>query len=311
MKAVALTSFDAAPELRDDLRAPAPAPAEVLVRVHASSVNPVDNSIAAGMLKEMVEHEFPVILGRDYAGVVEQVGADVTHYAVGDEVFGFLMHASPTVHDGSWAELIAVPEDTSIAPAPNGVEAAIAGAAPLAGIAAMASIDALALSAGETLLIVGATGGVGSFAVQLAARAGATVIAPALPEDENYLRELGVSELLPRDADLAATAREQYPDGFDAVLDLVSYAPGDSASLLKDGGQLASPLGAAGEGPGRTNVMAAPTPENLQRLGRLLADRSVGVPVHATYELAQAPDALTALATAHIQGKLAIRIPVT
>jgi NADPH:quinone reductase-like Zn-dependent oxidoreductase len=219
-----------------------------------------------------LEYEFPVILGRDYAGVVEQVGAEVTRYAVGDEVFGFLLHANPTVRDGSWAELIAVPQDMFIGRAPQGVDLAIAGAAPLAGIAAMMAIDALELSDGDTVLIVGATGGVGSFAVQLAARAGATVVAPALPEDETNLRELGVSELLPRDDDLVAAAREHHPDGFDAVLDLVNYAPGVPATLVKDGGRVASPTGAAGEGPGRTMVMAAPTPENLERLARLLAD---------------------------------------
>jgi len=305
MKAVAITAFDTPPALRDDLPAPTPGPTDVLVRVHASSANPADNSIAGGMLKQMgVEYEFPVTLGRDYAGVVEQIGADVTRYAVGDQVFGFVMHANPTVRDGSWGELIVVP-DTSIAPAATGVDAAIAGAAPVAGIAAMTAINALALSEGDTLLIVGATGGVGSFAVQLAARAGATVVAPALLEDEAYLRELGVGELLPRDGDLAGAARERHPDGFDALLDLVSFAP--DAALLKDGGRLASPLGAAGDGPGRTNVMAAPTSENLQRLARLLAD-GLRVPIHATYELAQAPDALNALAATHTQGKIAIRI---
>jgi NADPH:quinone reductase len=309
MKAVTLDTFGTPPALRDDLPAPTPAPTEVLVRVYASSANPADNSIAAGMLKQMgIEYDFPVTLGRDYAGVVEQVGPEVTRYAVGDEVFGFLLHANPTVRDGSWAELIAVPQDMFIGRVPHGVDLATAGAAPLAGIAAIMAIDALELSEGDKVLIVGATGGVGTFAVQLAARAGATVVAPALPEDEAYLRELGVSELLPRDGDLAAAARERYPDGFDAVLDLVNYGPDVPATLVKDGGRVASPTGAAGEGPGRTMVMAAPTPENLERLARLLADGMLRVPVQATYELAQAPDALTALATTHTRGKLAVRI---
>jgi NADPH:quinone reductase-like Zn-dependent oxidoreductase len=309
MKAVTLDAFDTPPRLRDDLPAPTPAAHEVLVRVHASSINPADDSIAAGVLKQMgVEYEFPVILGRDYAGVVEQVGPQVTRYAVGDEVFGFLLHANPTVRDGSWAELIAVPQAMFIGRAPRGVDLATAGAAPVAGIAAITAIDALELSEGDTVLIVGAPGGVGSFAVQLAARAGATVVAPALPEDEAYLRELGVSELLPRDGDLAAAARERHPDGFDAVLDLVNYAPGVPATLARDGGRVASPAGAAGEGPGRTMVMAAPTPENLEHLARLLADGTLRVYVQATYELAQAPDALTALPTTHTQGKLAIRV---
>jgi NADPH:quinone reductase-like Zn-dependent oxidoreductase len=308
VKAVTITAFDTPPVL-DELPAPMPGPTEVLVRVHASSVNPVDNGIAAGMLKQMgVEYEFPVTLGRDYAGVVEQAGAEVTRFAAGDQVFGFLLHANPTAHAGSWAELITVPEDTSIAKAPAGVEMASAGAAPLAGITAMLSVDALELSDGDTVLIVGATGGVGSLAVQLATRAGATVVAPALPEDEDYLRGLGISELLPRDADLATAARERHPDGFNAVLDLVNYAPDVPATLLKEGGRIASPTGAAGEGPGRTMVMAAPTAENLQRLAGLLTKGTLRVPIQTTYELAQAPDALTALATAHTQGKLAIRI---
>jgi NADPH:quinone reductase len=309
MKAVTLDAFDTPPRLRDDLPAPTPAPTEVLVRVRASSVNPADTSIAAGVLKQMgVEYEFPVILGRDYAGVVEQVGPEVTRYAVGDGVFGFILHANPTVRDGSWAELIAVPQDMFIGPAPQGVDLRTAGAAPVAGIAAIMAVDALELSDGDTVLIVGATGGVGSFAVQLAARAGATVIAPALPQDEAYLRELGVGELLPRDGDLAAAARQRHPDGFDAVLDVVNYAPDVPATLVKDGGRVASPTGSAGEGPGRTMVMAAPTPENLERLARLLADGTLRVPIQATYELEQAPDALSALPTTHTQGKLAIRV---
>jgi NADPH:quinone reductase-like Zn-dependent oxidoreductase len=308
VKAITLASFDTRPALAD-LPAPTPAPNEVLVRVHTSSVNPVDNGIAAGMLKQMgVEYDFPVVIGRDYAGVVDQVGAEVSSVAVGDHVFGFLLHANPTAHDGSWAELITVPQDISIAKAPEGVDLAAAGASPLAGITAMLSIDALDLSEGDTVLIVGATGGVGSLAVQLAARAGATVVAPALAEDEVYLRDLGVSELLPREGDLGAAARARFSGGFDAVLDLVNYGPGVPASLVKDDGRVASPTGAAGEGPGRTMIMAAPTSENLQRLAGLLADGTLRVPIHTTYELAQAPDALTALATTHTRGKLAVRV---
>src|SRR2546423_5735277 len=105
MRAITLDSANTAPALREDLPAPTPADNEVLVRVQASSVNPVDNGIAAGMLAGMgVEHQYPVTLGRDYAGVVEQAGAAVTGYQPGDQVFGFVLHANPTVHDGAWAE---------------------------------------------------------------------------------------------------------------------------------------------------------------------------------------------------------------
>jgi NADPH2:quinone reductase len=309
MRAITLDSADTAPALRENLPEPTPADNEVLVRVHASSVNPVDNSIAAGLLAQMgVQYEYPVTLGRDYAGVVEQTGDAVSHYKPGDHVFGFLLHANPTARDGAWAELITVTEELSIAPAPDGVEVAVAGAAPLAGITAMTAVDALDLSDGDVVLVAGATGGVGSLAVQLAAGSGARILAPALPEDEQFLRELGVSDVLPRDGDIAELVRERVPDGVDALLDLVNYAPGTYDAALKPDARVASPIGAAGEGPGRTNVMSAPTGENLQRLGALLADETLRIPVQATYPLAQAPEALAALAGEHTQGKLAIQV---
>jgi NADPH2:quinone reductase len=309
MRAITLDGPDTAPALRDDLPEPTPADNEVLVRVHASSVNPVDNSIAAGLLAQMgVAYEYPVILGRDYAGVVEQVGSAVSDYRPGDHVFGFLLHANPTVRAGAWAELIAVTEELSIAPAPDGVDLAVAGAAPLAGITAMTAVDALDLSAGDVLLVAGATGGVGSLALQLAARAGARILAPALPEDEQFLHDLGVSDVLPRNGDIGQLVRDLVPDGVDALLDLVNYAPGTYDAALKPDARVASPTGAAGEGPGRTNVMSAPTAENLQRLGALLADGMLRVPVQATHELAQAPEALAGLTGQHTQGKLAIKV---
>jgi NADPH2:quinone reductase len=309
MRAVTIDRPEALPALREDLPAPSPADNELLVRVHASSVNPVDNSIAAGLLAQMgVEYDYPVILGRDYAGVVERAGVAASRYGPGDEVFGFLLHANPTVHAGSWADLITVTEELSIAPAPDGVDLATSGVAPLAGITAMTAIDALDLSDGHVLLVAGATGGVGSLAVQLAVKARATVVAPALPEDEEFLRGLGVSEIVPRDGDVVAAVREHHPGGADALLDLVNYVPGTYDAALKPGARTASSTGAAGEGPGRTDVMATPSPENLERLGALLADGTLHIPVQLTYELAQAPDALNALTGEHTQGKVAIRV---
>src|SRR3954454_18976704 len=106
MRAAALNAPDATPALREDLPEPSPAENEVLIRVQASSVNPVDSSIAAGMLAQMgVEYEYPVVLGRDYAGVVEQAGPGVSAFSDGDEVYGFLLHANPKARDGAWAEL--------------------------------------------------------------------------------------------------------------------------------------------------------------------------------------------------------------
>jgi NADPH:quinone reductase-like Zn-dependent oxidoreductase len=301
IKGVVIDAEGSAPIVRTDLPAPTPGPGDVLVRVHASSANPVDNAIAAGMLVGMIEHEFPVTLGRDYAGVVEEVGADVTNFAPGDEVFGFVSHADPTVQKGSWAELITLPQDVGIARTPGNGDLATAGAAPLTGITAMTLVDALELSAGETVLVVGATGGVGSLAVQLAAHAGATVIAPALAEDEDFLRELGVDQRIDRDGDLSGVRAN-------AVLDLVSYAPGAFDAALEPGGRVASPNSAAGEGPGRTNVTSDPSTENLERLAQLLDGGTLKIHVQDSYDLDRAAEALQTLGSTHTRGKLAIRV---
>jgi NADPH:quinone reductase len=306
MRAFTLESFESQPALREDMPEPNPAANEIVVRVRASSVNPVDVFIGMGALAGMFEHEFPVILGRDFAGIVERVGDGVSLYGAGDEVFGFVPHANPAVHAGSWAELIVLPEDDHAAAKPEGVDAAAAGAAPVAALTAIAACDALAPTAGEDVLVVGATGGVGSFFVQLAASTGANVIAPALAEDESYLRDLGVSEILDRSADIAAAVREAHPDGVDALFDVVSQAP--DASLLKEDGRLASSLGAAGEGEGRFNVMAVSSPSNLQRLGEFLAEGTLRVPIQRAYPLDQVGESLQALPTTHTQGKLGITI---
>jgi NADPH2:quinone reductase len=311
MRAFTLDDFDATPALRDlPTSAPAPGDGELVVRVQASSANPVDNAIAAGMLKGMIEHEFPVILGRDYAGMVEQAGPGTSRFSAGDEVFGFVLHGDPAVHRGSWAELITVAE-SALAAKPAGVATADAGATPLAGITALFCVDALELSAGQSVLVVGANGGVGSFAVQLAAHAGAHVIATAHAEDHDYLRGLGAGELVDRDGDVAAAVRAEHPDGIDAIVDLASYTPdafGAYAAALKPGGRVSSPLPGVGDGEGRFGVMARPDPAALERLGAHLEAGTLRVPIQASYGLEQAGEALGALASTHTQGKLAISV---
>ena len=305
MRAFTLDGFDTQPSLRE-LPEPEIAANELLVRVHASSVNPVDAFIAAGYLQQYSEYEFPVTLGRDFAGIVERVGSEVTGYATGDEVSGYVRHASPNVHRGSWVELIAVPEDVEVAAKPRSVDFALAGAASLAGVSAIDAFDGLDVRDGTTVLVVGAAGGVGSFFVQLAASAGAHLVAPALPEDEEYLRELGVAEIVPRDGDVTAALSETHPDGFDAILDVVSQEP--DTSPLKPGGRLASTLGAAGEGRDRINIVAEPTPANLQRLAELLDAGTLHVHIQRSYPFEEAAEALGALQATHTQGKLGVSI---
>ena len=130
----------------------------------------------------------------------------------------------------------------------------------------------------------------------------------AITLTEDYLRALGVADILPRDDDIAAAARERYPDGVDALLDNVSFAAGAYDAALKDGARVASPNNAAGEGHGHTNVMSVPTPENLERLARLLDTGTLKVHIQRTYPLDDAAAAMNALATTHTQGKIAIQI---
>ena len=309
MRAFTLDAFGSPPGLRHDLVAPRPDAEEVIVRVLASSVNPVDAAIAAGMLREVAEHRFPVVLGRDYAGVVEQAGAAVSAFAPGDTVYGFLPYADPAVQHGTWCELIAVAAAGPIAPQPASLDAAAAGAAALAGVTALACLDALQLGDGDTLLVVGAAGGVGSLAVALAARGGVPVLATGRGDDVDYLRDLGADEVVDRDGDITEEVRPHH--AVTALIDLVSGTPEAlqaNAAVLVDGGRAVSPLGAAGDVPGEHNVMGLASAGNLRRLAQLIDKRAVPVHIERTYPLADAGAALHAVIDEHKRGKLALSL---
>jgi NADPH:quinone reductase-like Zn-dependent oxidoreductase len=177
MKAIAIDGFGAPPGLHD-LPVPQPGEGEVLVRVRASSVNGFDVSVASGCLKGVIEHRFPVVLGRDFAGTVEAAGPGVQSPRPGDTVFGVVTKRA--LGDGAFGEYVTAPV-TSTVRVPVGLDLAVAGALGLAGTAALAAVDAVAPVPGQAVLISGATGGVGVFAVQLAAASGAYVISTARP----------------------------------------------------------------------------------------------------------------------------------
>src|SRR5215216_877509 len=166
---------------------------EVLIRVRAAGVNPFDWKVADGMLRGELEHRLPLILGFDAAGVVERIGADVTELAEGDEVYGYLF--KPVIGGGTYAEYVGAPEPI-VAKRPATVGFAEAAALPTPGLTAMDLVDAVDIRKGETILIVGATGGVGSYATQLAARRGAHVMATARQTNEALVRELGAAETI-------------------------------------------------------------------------------------------------------------------
>jgi len=163
----------------------------VLIRVKAAGLNAIDNMVAGGGLAGMMPHEYPVVLGRDAAGVVEAVGAGVDHVAVGDEVFGHVLLAPP-IQAGTLAEY-AVLAAAAVSTKPAGLDFVSAAPLPLAGAAASAAVDLVEAQAGQTVLVNGASGGVGSYAVQLLAAKGATVIATGTSEDTDRLKGLGAS----------------------------------------------------------------------------------------------------------------------
>ncbi len=308
MKALALSSFDEAPSVVD-VEDPKPGPGEVLVRVAASSINAFDVTVASGGARAFMTYDFPAVIGGDLAGTVEDLGAGVDGFAVGDRVFG-MMGMKGAVHDGSFGEL-ATPTAVSIAKAPDGLRDVDAGSLAVAGTTAMSAVEAVAPSEGTTVLVLGATGGVGSFALQLARGRGAHVIASVRPGDEGFVTDLGAAETVDYMGDIAAAIRERYPDGVDAAIDAVSHGDGFAAiaDLVHPGGILVSTRGAAGEGSDLQGVRVANAngnPAHLLPLANLLVKGELKVPARKTYPLADAAQAIADFADQHTVGKLVI-----
>lgn len=294
---------------------PDPPASTVRVKVKAAGLNAIDNALAAGTMAEMMKHEYPIVLGRDAAGVVDAVGDGVTGFAVGDEVFGHVLLAPP-IKAGTLAEY-AILSAATVAAMPAGLDFVTAAAIPLAGAAAVGAVDAVDPKPGEAVLIVGASGGVGSFAVQLVAARGATVIATGLPEEADRLRGLGAAFVVDYREDVPAQVRAAQPDGVAALIDLVSYAPEGLAiyaSLVTDGGRVASTLGAtdadvlARRHITGTNIMAGPLREVIEPLAQQAAAGTLTVDISQVLPLTEAPAGLQTIAAGQATGKLVVRV---
>jgi NADPH:quinone reductase-like Zn-dependent oxidoreductase len=309
MRAIAVESFETGPVLVD-LPVPEPEPGEVLVKVSHASLNGFDAAVAGGMVKDMMEHRFPVVLGKDYAGTVEAIGDGVSRVEVGDQVFGVLMREY--VGDGTFADFVVIPEAIGLTKVPSGLERSDAGALGLAGTAALASIEAVAPSSGETLLIGGATGGVGSKVIQMAVARGAEVIATARPgEESDFVKGFGAEHTADYTGDLAAQVRGIRPEGVHAALHLAGDGT-ELADLVADGGRFASTLGIGPDQLGDRNlqataVVAMPTAEVLDRLAADVATGTLRVAINRTYKLEEVPQAIQDYAQGSL-GKLAITI---
>ena len=312
MRAVTLDAVPAAPQVTE-VEAPRPHAGEVLVKVAASSVNGFDAATAAGYLQGAMEHQFPLVVGKDFAGTITELGEGVTGFTVGERVFGVVM--KPFLGTGSLGEYVTVPAAVGLARIPDGLPVAEAGALGLAGTAALNAIDAVAPSGGETVLIAGATGGVGAIAVQYAVARGARVIATARPGAEaDFVTGLadGKAELVDYAGDLTAQVRALAPDGVAAGLHLAGDGA-QIAGLIADGGRLASTLGLSSEAlPGRyltvVPVMAHPDNATLDRLAADVTSGALRVPITATYPLEQAPQAFADFGSGAL-GKIAITLP--
>jgi NADPH:quinone reductase len=300
MRAYALRSFDEKPALTD-LPVPEPGPGEVRVRVAASSVNPYDAAAGAGFFRGMSEYRLPAVLGRDVAGTVDRVGAGVTAFQPGDEVLGMVKRDH--VGDGTFAEYVVVPENRFIVHRPEGLGLAEAGALGLAAVTALQCLHELGLRRGDTVLINGATGGVGAFAVQLAAADGLRVVATARPgEEEAHVRASGAVEAVDWSQDTVAAVRTLHADGVDGVVDLISRDPSSFsvvAGLARPGGAAVTTLGAArdgaGEGRRTANVHSSGDPELLRHVAELAATGALRVPLVEVLPFERIDDAFSSL----------------
>lgn len=283
---------------------PRVAPGEVLVRVKAAGVNPVDWKVMSGGLDALMETQFPVIPGWDVAGVVESVGIDVSEYAVGDEVIGYAR--KDWVHGGTFAEFVAVPR-RCLAPKPAALSWEEAAGLPLAGLTAYQVLHRLGLDAGKTVLIHGGAGGVGSAGVQLAAAAGARVIATASEKNHDYLRELGADPVTYGDG-LADRVRALAPDGVDIVADFVGGVMDATLASLAEGGVHASIADPAVLGAGGQWMWVHPDAADLAALADLADQGKVAVTVAASFGLDQVPDAFALSREGHTRGKIVITV---
>jgi NADPH:quinone reductase-like Zn-dependent oxidoreductase len=309
MRAFALASFDQQPSVMD-VPPPEPGPGEILVRVRAASVNAFDMMVSAGYMKDYLPYEFPAVIGSDLAGTVAALGEGVESFSVGERVFG-MMGMKGVIHDGSFGEM-ATPQEESIVSTPEGLSDADAGSLAVAGTTALSAVNAVEPGPDARVLVIGATGGVGTFAIQLANARGAHVIASIRPGDEGFVTDLGAAETVDYTGDVAATLRERYPDGIDAVIDAVNRERDPFASLValvREGGRASSVVGAAGEIAEIDGVSVSNNggdPGLLTALADLVVQGSVRVATRRTYALADASQALQDFAKEHTLGKLVI-----
>jgi NADPH:quinone reductase-like Zn-dependent oxidoreductase len=302
MKAIVIRQWGQPFQL-EEVAQPVAGDDQVLVRVHAASLNPVDALAAAGHLQSM--QSLPFTLGTDFAGEVVSVGSDVMHVKPGDAVYGMI-----PIRGGAFAEY-AAPKSSEVALKPTTLDYIQAAAVPLPVTAAWKAVEGSQLQSGERVLIHGAGGAVGSFALQLATVRGAYIIASDLPEKTSLLQEQGADEIL----DAQVQRFEDVVKDVDVVLNFATTKlEAGSYAVLKAGGRYATTLQVEAQaeadqrGIQTTAVFATPTAEMLSQVAQLIDSGKVKVLVQRTFPLSDVKEAMAYQQSATQPGKIALTV---
>lgn len=314
MKAVYIRQFGDSKTLEiGEVPTPEPAADELQIRIDHTSVNPVDWKIREGYLESMIPHEFPLILGWDAAGTVSKVGADVTSFAVGDEVYSYTRR--PTVQLGTYAEYTVV-DASAVAPKPKSLSFAEAATVPLVALTAwQALVDFAEVASGENVFITAGAGGVGSFGIQFAKDRGANVVTTASERNHDYVRSLGADHVVDYTKGDTVAAVRSWSDSIDVVFDC---AGGDSLAegwdVVKDGGRLVSIVDTPSEELATAKnvragfVFVTPNGKELAQIGALIDEGKVEVPHLQVKSVQEAAAALDENQDRHVRGKVALKI---
>ena len=311
MRAVTVSDYGASPVVRE-LPTPAAGPGQVLIKLAAAGMNPMDAKLASGEWRPEPA-TFPMVLGVDGAGIVAALGEAATRFSLGERIFGQLLLA-PIGSSGTYAEYVAVSAEAPLALVPEGLDLAEAAAVPTVGGTGLTLVESLEPLEDKTVLLVGAGGGVGSFAIQYAVIAGARVIANVRASAEERVRSYGVAETIDHPTvPLAETVRRAHPDGIDVLIDLVSDAESFAslASLVRVGGIAVSAVYVAdvralsASGVRGVNFALRETSELLERVAEDLVDGRIVAPPITRIALDEVPSAMDSRRHQH-EGKTVI-----
>ena len=304
MKAIRIHQFGDASTLKlEEIPRLSIADDQILIRIRDAGVNPIDWKIRQGYLKQVMPAHFPITIGQDFAGEVVEPGKEVSQFAAGDRVFGFAQ--------GTYAEYAAAPAST-VAAIPNSMDFATAAALPTAGSTALQIVrDVVAAKPGMTILIHGAAGGVGSYASQIAKNLGARVIGTASGADIEYLKSLGVDEVV----DYKRDRFEDKATGIDAVVDLVGGETlARSYAVVKKGGVLATTVQPIDESAAKragiraVQVIMRRKSADLAELARLVQEGALKPRLSETMNLSQAREAQELSETGKTHGKVILKV---